>query len=226
MRILTKPPGFVLKLVIILKRYRGEAPHPSKEIIMLKSIFDAFPSLVFVVDHDVRIQEYNAAAADFLMSERETILQQRAGEIFNCIHSTEVNEGCGRAPDCRTCVIRNSVMSACDGMHVVRRRTKMVLIQETNPMEIYVLITATPFAFQEKPFVLLVIEDISEIIELYRMIPICSVCKKIRDDGQSWVRIETYFKNNWDCDFTHSLCPDCYRIEIDKLNSFADTEEE
>ncbi|MGB7919347.1 MAG: PAS domain-containing protein [Desulfobacterales bacterium] len=30
---------------------------------MLRSVFDALPSLIFVVDEDVKIQEYNAAAA-------------------------------------------------------------------------------------------------------------------------------------------------------------------
>jgi PAS domain-containing protein len=33
---------------------------------ILKALFDAMPSLIFVVDDDVRIQEYNAAAAEFL----------------------------------------------------------------------------------------------------------------------------------------------------------------
>lgn len=37
-------------------------------------MFDALPSLVFVVDKDVRIQKYNAAASDLLMAERVTSL--------------------------------------------------------------------------------------------------------------------------------------------------------
>jgi hypothetical protein len=62
-----------------------------------------------------------------------------------------------------------------------------------------------------------VIEDISEIAELQRMIPICCICKKVRDDKESWFRIETYFKENWDVDFSHGLCPECYKIEMDRL---------
>ena len=76
-----------------------------------------------------------------------------------------------------------------------------------NKIEIYALITASPFSFQDRQLVLLVIEDISEIAELYRMIPICSVCGKVRDDKESWMRVEAYFKNNWDVDFSHGLCP-------------------
>ena len=132
---------------------------------MLRAVFDALPSLVFVVDQDVRIQEYNAAASDLLMAERKTVLKQRAGEILHCIHSSEVQEGCGRSPFCKDCIIRNSVTEAFQGNRVVRRRTRIELIRDANKIEIYALITASPFSFQDRPLALLVIEDISEIAE-------------------------------------------------------------
>lgn len=48
------------------------------------------------------------------------------------------------------------------------------------------------------------------------LLPICSYCKKIRDDaGQSagegdWVRIEEYISHRTDADFSHGVCPECY----------------
>jgi hypothetical protein len=186
---------------------------------ILRAVFDALPSLVLVVDRDVRIQEYNAAVSDLLKADRKTVFKRRAGEVLHCIHSSEVPEGCGRSPSCKDCIIRNSVTEAFHGSRIVRRRTKIELIQDVDKAEIYALITASPFSFQDKPLVLLVIEDISEIAELYRMIPICSVCGKVRDDKESWMRIEAYFKNNWDVDFSHGLCPDCYKIEMDEIEA-------
>jgi hypothetical protein len=99
----------------------------------------------------------------------------------------------------------------------VRRRTKLEIIRDGNKIEIYALITASPFRYKERSLVLLVIEDISEIAELKRMIPICSICKKVRDDKESWLRVEAYFKKHWDVDFSHGFCPECYKIETDKL---------
>ncbi len=192
---------------------------------ILRVVFDALPSLVFVVDQDVRIQEYNAAASDLLMAERATVLKQRAGEILHCVHSRTVPDGCGEAPFCKNCIIRNSITEAFRGNRVVRRRTRLELMQDGNKIEIYALITASPFSFQDRPLALLVIEDISEIAELYRMIPICSICKKIRDEKESWMRVETYFKNNWGVDFSHSICPDCYKIEKGKLESYIKAEQ-
>jgi hypothetical protein len=184
---------------------------------IIKAVFDALPSAVFVVDRDVRIQEYNAPAAGLLIGDRMTIIKRRAGQVLHCLHSNDVPEGCGRAQFCEDCIIRNSVTKAFQGNRVVRLRAKMELIRDGYKMEIYALVTASPFHFQERPLVLLVIEDISEIAELQRMIPICSVCKKVRDVKETWLRVEAYFKSHWDVDFSHSLCPDCYNIEMDKL---------
>jgi PAS domain-containing protein len=186
---------------------------------ILRAVFDALPSLVFVVDRDVRIQEYNVAASDLLMAERMTVIKQRAGDILHCIHSIEMPEGCGRAPSCSDCIIRNSIMEAFQGNRVVRRRSKIEIIRGGEKIEIYALITSCPFSFQDRSLALLVIEDLSEIAELHRIIPVCSVCRKVRDDKESWMLVEAYFKKNWDVDFTHGYCPDCYKIELDKLNA-------
>lgn len=41
------------------------------------------------------------------------------------------------------------------------------------------------------------------------MLPICSACKRIRDDGDQWVPIEDYLLDHLETEFTHSICPQC-----------------
>jgi hypothetical protein len=185
---------------------------------MLKTVFDALPSMIFVVDDDVRIQEFNAAASDLLDVQRGVVLKQRAGDVLHCVHSIETNEGCGRSSSCKDCVIRNSVGDAFQGKRIVRRRVRTELIRENGKTEVYALVTASPFVFEGRNLVLLAIEDISEIAELYRMIPICYVCGKVRDDRESWMRVEAYFRSGWGVEFSHGLCPDCYKVERCKLH--------
>ena len=43
------------------------------------------------------------------------------------------------------------------------------------------------------------------------LLPICSSCKKIRDDKGCWNRIETYISEHSRVEFSHSICPDCAR---------------
>jgi hypothetical protein len=44
---------------------------------------------------------------------------------------------------------------------------------------------------------------------LEQLLPICSYCKKIRDQDKSWQPLETYLRIHGDLAFSHSLCPDC-----------------
>jgi PAS domain S-box-containing protein len=111
---------------------------------MYRVVFDALPSLVFVVDDDVRIYECNAAAENLLGAKSPTVLKKRAGQVLHCLHAADVPEGCGRAEFCRDCVIRNAVTEAFRGNRVVRSRTRLEILSDGATIEIYALISATP----------------------------------------------------------------------------------
>ena len=41
------------------------------------------------------------------------------------------------------------------------------------------------------------------------LLPICSSCKKIRDDKGYWTQIEQYISTHSNTRFSHGLCPEC-----------------
>lgn len=45
--------------------------------------------------------------------------------------------------------------------------------------------------------------------ELQGMIPICMHCKRIRNEGETWEKVEDYFHKHAGTDFSHALCDDC-----------------
>lgn len=49
----------------------------------------------------------------------------------------------------------------------------------------------------------------SEVKTLSGLLPICSSCKKIRDDRGYWTQIESYVKRHSNAEFSHGICPDC-----------------
>lgn len=55
----------------------------------------------------------------------------------------------------------------------------------------------------------------NEITTLKGIIPICSYCKKIRDDKESWQQLETYISNHSEAIFSHGVCPACL-VELKK----------
>ena len=54
-------------------------------------------------------------------------------------------------------------------------------------------------------------EAISKIKILSGMLPICSSCKKIRDDKGYWNQIEEYIMERSEAEFSHSICPECMK---------------
>ena len=49
----------------------------------------------------------------------------------------------------------------------------------------------------------------TKIKTLSGLLPICSSCKKIRDDKGYWKQIESYIRDHSEAEFTHSMCPIC-----------------
>jgi PAS domain-containing protein len=176
---------------------------------ILTTVLDAIPSPILVVDDDVQIIGYNLAASQLLAQNPELVLRRRAGEILHCLHSTEKPEGCGHAAPCSDCPVRNSVNESVHGQRVVRKKARLQLVREGQSIELYLLVTTAPFSHGDKPLVLLILEDISELMQLKSILPICAHCKSIRNDKEYWQSIENYFKDHLDLDFTHGICPKC-----------------
>ena len=52
-------------------------------------------------------------------------------------------------------------------------------------------------------------DALGRVKALSGMLPICSGCKKIRDDRNYWHQVESYIADHSDASFTHSFCPAC-----------------
>lgn len=52
---------------------------------------------------------------------------------------------------------------------------------------------------------------LKEINTLQGILPICSYCKKIRDDQGYWNQLEIYIRDHSEAKFSHSICPECMK---------------
>jgi len=52
-------------------------------------------------------------------------------------------------------------------------------------------------------------QALSEVKELRGLLPMCSNCKKIRDDRNEWVILEKYIQTHSDATVSHGMCPEC-----------------
>ncbi len=62
----------------------------------------------------------------------------------------------------------------------------------------------------------------NEIKTLTGIIPICSYCKKIRDDKEIWQQLESYISDHSEALFSHSICPSCVEKELRNLRANKD----
>ena len=53
-------------------------------------------------------------------------------------------------------------------------------------------------------------ESLSRVKQLQGLLPICSYCKKIRNDKNYWEQVEGYLSKHSEARFTHGICPECY----------------
>ncbi len=57
-------------------------------------------------------------------------------------------------------------------------------------------------------------KTLSEVKELKGLLPICSYCKRIRNDQNYWQQVESFLGEHTDASFSHSICPDCYEKHV------------
>jgi hypothetical protein len=85
------------------------------------------------------------------------------------------------------------------------------------------LVTSDRAHAQRKQLVDDLQQTLAEVKSLQRMLPICSYCKRIRDDQNYWLEVEKYITLHGGTRFSHSVCPACYervvepQLDISKL---------
>jgi CheY-like chemotaxis protein len=70
-----------------------------------------------------------------------------------------------------------------------------------------------------------ILQFATQVRTLEAFLPICSYCKKVREDSNYWTQIESYINTRTGTDFSHSVCPDCYQRvvlpELEKIKADA-----
>jgi DNA-binding response OmpR family regulator len=64
-------------------------------------------------------------------------------------------------------------------------------------------------------------QALAQVDQLHGILPICSYCKKVRNDADSWQQVEAYVSAHSAVRFSHGVCPECLktvlRPQIDEL---------
>jgi len=127
----------------------------------LRTILDAMPNIVLVLNQYRQTIFCNKALLDFLQEEDEShILGLRPGELLGCIHSCETEGGCGTTNFCSACGAVNAILTSQRGVQSVEE-CRIVTGNGGEFGALNLRVWATPIENHGEPFIVFAITDIS-----------------------------------------------------------------
>ena len=138
-----------------------ELPAADTTLRYLEAIFEELPIAAFVFDQDVRITDFNRAAFKLMDAGTREIADLLAGEALGCVHAGEVG-GCGTRPDCRRCVLRNSVESTFATGQGIRSKGPMTLHRGGSVVTLEFVAATAFISVGDQECVLLTLQTLGE----------------------------------------------------------------
>jgi nitrogen-specific signal transduction histidine kinase len=130
---------------------------------MLKLIMDAMPDVATILSPERQIIYANKALLGLISgSSPDDYLGDRPGELLSCIHATETIGGCGTTASCRFCGAVNAIIECQRTGKQVQNECRISALVDGNPVSFDLLVTTTPFPFNNKQYIVFTVKDISD----------------------------------------------------------------
>jgi PAS domain S-box-containing protein len=176
-------------------------------------MFENHGAVMYIVDlASFRLIDANKSAVEFYGYDRDTLLTKRIPDL-NIMPEQ---------------VIRAEIKRAVEEGRSYYLFQHRLASGEIRDVEVY----ANPIEIEGKAYSFSIVHDVTarkrieqervqlitelktaleEVNTLRGILPICSFCKKVRDDQGFWNQVEDYIVKHSEADFSHSVCPSCTR---------------
>ena len=224
-----------------------------RETRLLHTVFDTVPTALLIIDEDMRVLFANGIFLSLLAREDEEVAGRSFGEVVGCLCDNCTSNGQRLCPneECTRCGIRNSlrkifsgelesfaqdVILQKDGREMDLRMSAGVLNLEGSRFALVSLLDLTSLRELERRLaaknteleetVVTLENTLKEIKTLQALLPMCSNCKRVRDDKNYWQDLEEYLAERSGTIVSHSLCPDCLRTLYPQIAKEMDRDNE
>lgn len=151
----------------ITKRKTTEKELRAKTNI-LTTIFESAPFILMLVNAEGRVQNINHAGSAFAGRNKSDLIGLLGGEVFNCINSFD-GLGCGHNLECGNCPVRTRVTHTMQtGESIYNAEGCLTVLQDKNPLDIYMLLSTTTVQTDDETMVLVAIADITNLKRIER----------------------------------------------------------
>jgi PAS domain S-box-containing protein len=176
------------------------------------SIFEGTNDAVFVLRDDLIIENANHAACHLCGLTQEDLVTKPLTDLFQ---SDQIPIFKSRSKTERSKTAFEFEMTLGDdtekNFHLLAKMNVFELKGAQRVVLVLRDITERKHAEKEREDLINKLTDaFAEVRALSGLLPICSSCKKIRDDKGYWKQLEEYFYSHSDVRFSHGMCPDCF----------------
>lgn len=218
----------------ILKPFNSKEIHAVIEMTMVKhkakkvleesrakfeSIFERNPEPSVYIDNDYKIVDINPRFTEYFLYTKEEV----KGKFIDDLIVPEESKMEAKDLNVKTSqsyVYYDTLRKRKDGVLVpvsISAAPIMIKGKAAGSFVIYKDISKRKEAETEREKVITELKQALEKVKtLSGLIPICSHCKKIRDDSGYWQKVEEYISQYSDVDFSHSICPECLQKHYPK----------
>jgi len=136
----------------------------------LGALFENAPCSVAVLDPDLRVRMANRHFVQTFGITADTAASGvELASVLRCPYSRGAVEECGGADECSSCRIVEHVKSGLAGREIFRRRCLVDWREDGHQRQLTLLVSATPLRYQGEELAIVILEDITELSSLRRL---------------------------------------------------------
>jgi len=132
------------------------------EAALLRAALDAMPTIVLILNDRRQIVGANAAFAALLKAGLDTLIGERPGEVFGCVHARQGPDGCGTAQGCAVCGAVKTILSSQRSGQQAVGEARILCETPDGGGAMDVRVTATPVRVEGEVLTVVAMEDISD----------------------------------------------------------------
>jgi PAS domain S-box-containing protein len=225
---------FAVYAQIMLVKRKAAEEVVKKERDKAQKYLDVSAVIMLVIERDETISLMNRTGCAILgFAEAEivgknwfdTFLPEKEREPFK-----RHFEGCMRQPELLLEYSEGRVVTQMRGERIIAWHNSLLAGADGNVTALLssgVDITELKKSEQEREKLIRELQAaLSEVKILGSLLPICSSCKKIRDDTGYWHQVEEYIGSQTGTKFTHGICPECREQYYSQLSTWTSQEKD
>lgn len=136
---------------------------PFNIITDLHTLIEHAAVVLMLIDEEQNVKAINKIGADKFKTSHGT-LNLLSGEVLNCIHAKHNGAGvCSKGRNCSHCIIRSSVKKTFETkQNIYQKEGSLTILTDNKPHNLHVLVSTSIIEYENHPYVLMTIEDITK----------------------------------------------------------------